>query len=71
MDSSTQATFAEARLRMESSKGVVELSYSFQEGFTEAIDELDFVSLSNCDAPTFESSTKEITWPISILLGMT
>ena len=66
VDSSTQATFAEARLRMESSKGVVELSYSFQEGFTEAIDELDFVSLSNCDAPTFESSTKEITWRFNL-----
>ncbi|HIF46732.1 MAG TPA: hypothetical protein EYQ73_08105 [Candidatus Poseidoniales archaeon] len=65
VDPSTGTTFAEARLRMESSSGVVELGYSDLMGFSEIYDPNNFVSLES-SAISDVGDSKHITWRFRI-----
>jgi hypothetical protein len=65
VDSSTGTSFAEARLRMESSSGVVELSYSDLMGFAEAYDPDNLLSLESSSVSDVGAS-KHITWRFRI-----
>ena len=61
VDAATGAAFAEARLRMESSSGVVELSYSDLMSFAESNDPDNLVTLESSSVSDV-GNTKQITW---------
>ncbi|MDP6870024.1 MAG: hypothetical protein QGI21_04555 [Candidatus Poseidoniaceae archaeon] len=63
--SSSGASFAEARLRMESSTGVVELSYSELMGFSEALDENNLITLDSSNVNNVGSQII-VTWRFMI-----
>ena len=65
VDPATGATFSEARLRMESEKGVVELSYSDDEGFTELNDIDDYLTMEASSA-TVTGNMMGITWRFTV-----
>ena len=65
VDSSAGTSFAEARLRMESSTGVVELSYSDLNGFLEADDPGNLVTLESSSVSDV-GDEKHITWRFRI-----
>jgi len=61
VDQSTGTSFAEARLRMESSSGVVELSFSELTLFTESYDPMNLISLES-SSYTEVGDEMHITW---------
>jgi len=65
VDPSTGTSFAEARLRMESSSGVVELSYSDLMGFDEADDPDNLLTLESSSVND-AGNVKTITWRFRI-----
>ncbi len=65
VDSSTGTTFSQARLRIESSSGAIELGYSDVMGFWEVEDEDDLISLQSSAAVDVQGA-KEISWRFTI-----
>ena len=65
VDPVTGATFSEARLRMESDKGVVELSYSDQNGFSELNDVDDYLTME-ASSVSLNGNIVEITWRFTV-----
>jgi hypothetical protein len=65
VDQSTGSTFAEARLRMESSSGVVELAFSELSLFTEAYDPLNLVTMES-STYTEVGDEMHVTWRFRI-----
>ncbi len=62
----TGATFSEARLRMESDKGVVELSYSANGGFEELSDADDYLTMEASNVQLIGDDTIELTWRFTV-----
>ena len=65
VDPSTGASFSEARLLMESDKGVVELSYYDNDGFEERSDIDDYLTMEASNA-MLNGNTMEITWRFTV-----
>ena len=65
VDSSTGATFSQARLRIESPSGDIELGYSDVMGFWEVEDDDDLISLQSSEAVDVQGA-KEISWRFTI-----